>query len=191
MILTMESPVVNIDPIRCSERRCSDPEYSSGDVKLRDQAADRAGILAENWSHGAFTRVLLDAFGGGADESHSGLVSMSDLTRYISTRVPALTDGKQHPGVEQRLKELFSLRASNPRICGQRPLPETQWQFSLGRSRIRLRLMVQVCPRWCFRSDCPRRGLMGLSRTRDASCLAPPAGIRTCTLMHTAPTSGV
>ena len=58
----------------------------------------------ENWNHGAFTRVLLDALGGDVDESHTGLVSMSDLTRYISTRVPALTDGKQHLGVEQRFE---------------------------------------------------------------------------------------
>jgi F0F1-type ATP synthase alpha subunit len=33
---------------------------------------------------------------------------MSDLTRYVSTHVISLTDGQQHPGVEQRFEgELF------------------------------------------------------------------------------------
>jgi hypothetical protein len=50
----------------------------------------------EDWNDGAL--------GGEADESHTGLVSMSDLTCYISTHVPALTDGKQHPGVKQRFE---------------------------------------------------------------------------------------
>jgi uncharacterized caspase-like protein len=71
---------------------------------LTSSTAKEVSREDENWNHGAFTRVLLDALGGEADESHSGLVSMSDLTRYISTHVPALTDGKQHPGVEQRFE---------------------------------------------------------------------------------------
>jgi hypothetical protein len=71
---------------------------------LTSSTAKEASREDENWSHGAFTRVLLDALGGEADESHSGIVFMSDLTRYMSIRVPALIDGKQHPGVEQRFE---------------------------------------------------------------------------------------
>jgi hypothetical protein len=65
----------------------------------------------ENWNHGAFMRVLLDALGGDADETHSGLVPMSDLTRYISTRVPALT-ANIIPASNKDLREPFSLPAS-------------------------------------------------------------------------------
>jgi hypothetical protein len=43
--------------------------------------------------------VLLDALGKDADENHDGLNSMSD---YMLTHVVSLTDGQQHPGVEQR-----------------------------------------------------------------------------------------
>jgi uncharacterized caspase-like protein len=56
---------------------------------LTSSTAKEVSREDENWDHGVFTRVLLDALGGDADESHRGLVSMSDLTRYISTQVPA------------------------------------------------------------------------------------------------------
>jgi uncharacterized caspase-like protein len=56
----------------------------------------------EKWNNGAFTKVLLDALGPDADEDHDGLISMSELTHYVATRVSGLTGGQQHPGVEQR-----------------------------------------------------------------------------------------
>jgi hypothetical protein len=56
----------------------------------------------EKWNNGAFTKVLLDALGKDADENHDGLISMSELTDYVSTHVVSMTDGPQHPGVEQR-----------------------------------------------------------------------------------------
>ena len=62
----------------------------------------------DKWNHGAFTKVLLDALGKDADENHDGLISMSELTYYVATHVPALTEGQQHPGVEQRFEgEVF------------------------------------------------------------------------------------
>lgn len=62
----------------------------------------------EKWNHGAFTKVLLDALGKDADEDHDGLISMSELTHYVATHVRGLTEGQQHPGVEQRYEgELF------------------------------------------------------------------------------------
>jgi hypothetical protein len=60
------------------------------------------------WNNGAFTKVLLDALGKDADENHDGLISMSELTYYVATHVPALTEGQQHPGVDQRFEsDLF------------------------------------------------------------------------------------
>ena len=58
----------------------------------------------EKWNNGAFTKVLLDALGKDADEDHDGLISMSEITHYLSTHVSGLTDGQQHPGVEQRFE---------------------------------------------------------------------------------------
>jgi hypothetical protein len=52
--------------------------------------------------------VLLDALGKDADENHDGLISMSELTHYVSDHVVSLSKGHQHPGVEQRFEsELF------------------------------------------------------------------------------------
>jgi uncharacterized caspase-like protein len=42
----------------------------------------------DKWINGAFTKVLLDALGKEADQNHDGLISMSDLTRYVSTHQP-------------------------------------------------------------------------------------------------------
>ena len=53
------------------------------------------------WENGAFTEALLDALGD-ADYDHDGLIGVSDLSRYLGERVPALTDGAQRPEVETR-----------------------------------------------------------------------------------------
>ena len=42
------------------------------------------------------------------DENHDGLISMSEMTQYVSTHLPMLTDDQQHPEVEQNfLSDLF------------------------------------------------------------------------------------
>jgi Caspase domain len=54
------------------------------------------------WGHGAFTQALLEALGSAADTNHDGLVSVDELMAYLTWRVPALTEGKQTPGIEAR-----------------------------------------------------------------------------------------
>jgi uncharacterized caspase-like protein len=57
----------------------------------------------ESWQHGEFTKALLDSFNDpSADINRNGLISTLGLTTYLSRRVPALTDGKQTPGMEVR-----------------------------------------------------------------------------------------
>ena len=49
-----------------------------------------------------------------ADPDRKGLVSASGLTHYVATRVSALTEGAQTPGVEMRFDDTVfatSLRA--------------------------------------------------------------------------------
>jgi hypothetical protein len=58
--------------------------------------------------HGAFTKVLLGALGRDADTNNDGLISMSELTAYLSAKVPELTGGHQHVGLSQGFqRELF------------------------------------------------------------------------------------
>jgi hypothetical protein len=51
---------------------------------------------------------LIEAFGKDADENHDGLISMSELTAYMSAHLPMLTGDHQHPDTEQRFQsDLF------------------------------------------------------------------------------------
>jgi len=55
------------------------------------------------WQHGAFTKVLLDAFNDpAADINHNSLISPNGLAAYVTTRVSSLTGGAQTPGMEIR-----------------------------------------------------------------------------------------
>jgi WD40 repeat protein len=75
---------------------------------LTSSTAKEFSLEADKWNNGAFTSVLLDALGKDGDADHDGLISMSELTHYLSTHVVSLTGGQQHPGVEQRFEgELF------------------------------------------------------------------------------------
>jgi WD40 repeat protein len=56
----------------------------------------------QQWGHGAFTTIVLEALSSKADANHNGLISISELTGYLTRHVPGLTDGAQHPGVEMR-----------------------------------------------------------------------------------------
>ena len=64
----------------------------------------------EDWQNGAFTEVLLRALGKDADDDQNGLISMTELTEYLSEQLPRLTQGEQtqQPGMEVRFQsELF------------------------------------------------------------------------------------
>jgi WD40 repeat protein len=54
------------------------------------------------WGNGAFTKIVLEALSSRADANRNGLISISELTGYLTRHVPGLTDGAQHPGVEMR-----------------------------------------------------------------------------------------
>jgi WD40 repeat protein len=55
------------------------------------------------WQHGAFTKVLLDAFSDpAADINHNSLISTNGLAAYLNAHVPSLTGGAQTPGMEIR-----------------------------------------------------------------------------------------
>jgi uncharacterized caspase-like protein len=58
----------------------------------------------EKWKNGAFTKVVIEAFGKDADENHDGIISMSELSSYVSAHLPMLTDGRQHPEMDQRFQ---------------------------------------------------------------------------------------
>jgi WD40 repeat protein len=102
----------------------------SGATIAMDSTALRTGLAAANvtvltssrgsevsfehadWHHGAFTKVLLDAFDDPAADLHRNrLISVIGLTNYVAMSVPKLTGGKQNPDMEVRFEgTLFATR---------------------------------------------------------------------------------
>jgi len=50
-----------------------------------------------DWSHGAFTKALLEALNGAADANRNGEVTIAELDSYLTDRVRGLTGGAQTP----------------------------------------------------------------------------------------------
>ncbi|MBI5834445.1 MAG: caspase family protein [Armatimonadetes bacterium] len=77
---------------------------------LREAATDEVGLVTlsscmphevslenEAWQHGAFTKAMIEALQGQADNNHDGIVSLAEVDAYVSERVKELTGGRQHP----------------------------------------------------------------------------------------------
>jgi uncharacterized caspase-like protein len=58
---------------------------------------DQRSAEKTSWGHGAFTKCLLEALGGGADAAGSGYVTLDGLVTYLKQSVPKLTEGSQTP----------------------------------------------------------------------------------------------
>jgi WD40 repeat protein len=74
---------------------------------LTSSTADKLSREDEKWGHGAFTKVLLDALSGSADDidtDHNGVISMAELTAYIAKHLSQLTGGDQQLGLDQRFQ---------------------------------------------------------------------------------------
>ncbi len=72
---------------------------------LTSSKADKISREDEKWGHGAFTKVLLDAFSADdIDTDRNGVISMSDFTAYMEKHLTQLTDGDQQLGIDQRFQ---------------------------------------------------------------------------------------
>jgi len=63
-------------------------------------AATRPGEESKEQSslaHGAFTYAMLEGLRGSADADGDGTLTVAELFGYVARRVPALTQGRQHP----------------------------------------------------------------------------------------------
>jgi WD40 repeat protein len=70
---------------------------------LTSTVADELSREDDKWQHGAFTKVLLDAFSAGdVDIDHNGVISMVELTDYVAKHLQQLTGGEQQLGLDQR-----------------------------------------------------------------------------------------
>jgi len=82
----------------------------AGVVVFTASRGDEASIEREDWGHGAFTKALLEGFGGAADTyPKDKQVSLAELRDYVIPRVEELTAGRQHPYLP-RLEEFDPAR---------------------------------------------------------------------------------
>jgi uncharacterized caspase-like protein len=76
---------------------------------LTSSSGKENSIEHGNWQNGAFTQVFLEALGREADSDKNSVVSMTELTRYVTAGVPHLVrevdpERQQTPGVEMRFE---------------------------------------------------------------------------------------
>jgi WD40 repeat protein len=80
---------------------------------LTSSTADKLSREDEQWQHGAFTKVLLDALSGSAndlDTDRDGVISMAELTAYMAKHLSQLTGGEQQLGLDQRFQsDIFAI----------------------------------------------------------------------------------
>lgn len=61
-------------------------------TKPGEESKEQSGL-----GHGAFTFAALEGIRGSADADGDGSLTVSELFAYVARRVPALTQGRQHP----------------------------------------------------------------------------------------------
>ena len=69
------------------------------DVVLAVTASAGHEKAAENktWGHGVFTKCLLEALSGRADDSGDGMVTLDEVISYVTRSVREATGGRQNP----------------------------------------------------------------------------------------------
>jgi WD40 repeat protein len=68
-----------------------------GVVVFTSSTGRQFSLERPEWSNGAFTKALVEAFKGGADYEHDKTISIAALELYLAHRVRELTDGEQSP----------------------------------------------------------------------------------------------
>jgi TPR repeat protein len=72
---------------------------NKGVAELSASRTNESSYEGEKWGggHGAFTYYLLEGLHGAADKDGDHIVTFQELIDYVSEKVPAATEGHQHP----------------------------------------------------------------------------------------------
>ncbi|MBI4569070.1 MAG: hypothetical protein HY719_11810, partial [Planctomycetes bacterium] len=80
----------------------------------QEGAAREGAAQAEMWSQGVFSYYLLDALSGRADEDRNGLITLDEMSAYVTPRVAntaGMLNAKQRPTVLQNRGFQFDFHA--------------------------------------------------------------------------------
>jgi WD40 repeat protein len=86
------------------KRLFNDVAISTGTVVISAARGNQLANEGKEWGNGAFTYALKTALGNNeSDLDHNGQVTISELERYVATKVDDLTKGKQVPTTRKGL----------------------------------------------------------------------------------------
>lgn len=68
-----------------------------GRVIISSSSANEISKEDDRLKHGIFSYFLLKGLKGDADQDHDGIITVSELFRYISRKVPEASAQDQHP----------------------------------------------------------------------------------------------
>ena len=68
----------------------------SGIVMFASSTGREVSYESKEWSHGAFTKALLEGLSGKADYQQDGHITVAELNLWLSSRVAELTDNRQN-----------------------------------------------------------------------------------------------
>lgn len=72
----------------------------SGSVVMTATMGLESSYEDDRWQHGAFSKALIEGLSGRADYDKDRAVYIRELDHYVTRRVNALTQGRQHPTTE-------------------------------------------------------------------------------------------
>ncbi len=101
-----------VSDIRKAQKILQRKEY--GTVLFSAASKIESSLEASKWGHGAFTLAVTEALNGKGDRNGDGIVFLSELNLYTLERVKELTNGAQHPSLQ------------NPASISQLPLTIVQ-----------------------------------------------------------------
>ncbi len=88
----------NINSFELSKRLFADTRASNGSTVMSSAGAGEYAIEGDQWSNGVFTYCLLDGLNSKeADLNHDKRIMLSELQRYLKTKVSRMTAGQQQP----------------------------------------------------------------------------------------------
>jgi uncharacterized caspase-like protein len=68
-----------------------------GRVIITASDANEVSVEKDDLKHGVFTYYLLEALQGKGDLDGNGVITVDEVYRYVSIRVPQATGQEQHP----------------------------------------------------------------------------------------------
>jgi len=89
-------------------------EATDGTAVLSASSSNEMSMEGERWGGGVFTYYMIGGLRGRADADQDQIVTLRELFDYVYEKVPAATDGQQHPELKGQFSNDLPLVEVNP-----------------------------------------------------------------------------